>query len=83
MKNEQAIYNYLSIFMSWRVESKIQVNTRFQHFNSTQILDSNIVTQLEYSISKFWLKSSLDELKTWLDVISLIVDDDTWSVTSV
>ncbi len=54
--------------MSWRVESRIQVNTRFQHSNSTQILDLNIVTRLEYLISKFWLESSLDESRTRLDL---------------
>ncbi len=55
-------------FMSWRVKLRIQVNTQFQHSNSTWILDSNIVTRLEYSISKFWLESSLDKLKTRLDL---------------
>ncbi len=55
-------------FMFWRVESRIQVNTQFQHFNLTQILNSNIMIQLKYSVSKFWFKSSLDELKTWLNL---------------
>ncbi len=55
-------------FMSWRVESRIQINTQFQHFNLTWILDSNIMTQLEYLISKFWLESSFDELKTRLNL---------------
>jgi len=54
--------------MSWRVKLRIRVNTQFQHSNSTWILDSNIVTRLEYSISKFWLESSLDKLKTRLDL---------------
>ncbi len=57
--------------MFWRVESRIQVNTRFQHFNSIWILSLNIVTQLKYLISKFWLESSLDELRTWLNLDDL------------
>ncbi len=55
-------------FISWRVKLRIRVNTQFQHSNSTWILDSNIVTRLEYSISKFWLESSLDKLKTRLNL---------------
>ncbi len=71
--NKLSTIIYLFIFMSWWIESRIQVNTRFQHFNSTWILSSNIMTQLEYSISKFWLELSLDELRTWLNL-----DNSTW-----
>ncbi len=62
-------------FMSWRVKSRIQVNTWFQHFNSTWILSLNIMTQLEYLISKFWLKSSLDELRTQFNLDDLTHHD--------
>ncbi len=66
---------YLFIFMSWRVELRIQVNTQFQHFNLTWILSSNIMTQLKYSISKFWLESSLDESRIQLNLNDLTQHD--------
>jgi len=38
--------------MSWRVESKIRIDIRYQHRDSTQILDINIVIRIDFSILK-------------------------------
>jgi hypothetical protein len=66
-KQEKILFIYFYL-KSWWVESRIQVNTRYQRRDSIQILNINIVTRFQYSISKFWLESSLDELRIRLDL---------------
>ncbi len=73
MKNEQAIYNYLFIYLSSYLD---ELNWKFK-----LILDFNILTQLEYLVQTSWLNlntqfqnSDLNWVLTSqeLDLISMI-----------
>ncbi len=69
-------HNRISIYLSSCLDKssrKFRVNTWFQFSDSTQLLKSNILIQLKYSSQEFWLESSLDESRTRLDAISLIM----------
>ena len=67
-------HNRISIYLSSCLDEsswKFWVNTWFQLSDLTWILELNILTWLKYLSQEFWLESSLDELKTRLNLNDL------------